>query len=155
MILTQIDEDELMVFEPFICGSRKIRIVRIDAEPGREPVISDVNDLFTSLKGAGFDMRPVFCGNAEPVQQEREQWLSGNNFFAIAPGKILGYACNKYTMEALSRAGYEVRRDEDFLIEGDSLDRYEKLVIGISGVELARGGGGARCMTMPVRRQPL
>jgi arginine deiminase len=155
MILTQLSRDEIMIYEPYILGNRSLRFIRMDAEPDKEPVITEVPDLLKALKKEGFDMKPVLCGNGDPVQQQREQWLSGNNFFAIAPGKIIGYACNNFTMEALSRAGYEIKNDEDFLIGGDSIDRYDKLVIGINGVELARGGGGARCMTCPVRRQAL
>ena len=155
MVLTQLSENEMMVYKPCFSGSSKLRVVRIELEPGREPEISDEHDLFDALRREGHDMELVYCGDADPVQQQREQWLSGNNFFALAPGKVIGYHCNNYTMEALYRAGYEIKTDEEFLSAGRPASDYGKLAIGIRGAELARGGGGPRCMTLPVRRQEI
>jgi arginine deiminase len=35
------------------------------------------------------------------------------------------------------------------------LDDFPRCVITIDGSELARGGGGCRCMTMPIKRKDL
>ncbi len=36
-----------------------------------------------------------------------------------------------------------------------NLEDYKKYVITVEGAELARGGGGCRCMTMPVCRKDI
>lgn len=36
-----------------------------------------------------------------------------------------------------------------------TLADHNKYVVTIEGSELSRGGGGARCMTMPVRRKEV
>lgn len=154
MIFSQIDRHQAMVFEPLILSRNRCRVVRISLNPGQAPRLRECGGLLEGLKEIGVSLEPVLCGGRDPVRQEREQWLSGNNFFALAPGKIIGYGCNTATMEALAEAGFTVRSDRDFLEKGDSLDRYDKLAIGLEGVELARGGGGLRCMTMPLKRQP-
>ena len=86
---------------------------------------------------------------------ERDQWHSGANFFAFSPGKVIGYERNDYTLEEMSRSGFEIIKAQDFLERKLNHNDFGKLVITIPGSELARGGGGARCMTMPISREKV
>jgi arginine deiminase len=55
------------------------------------------------------DLTPVCCGGVEDLWiQEREQWHSGANFFALAPGKVVGYARNVHTMEEMDKNGFAI-----------------------------------------------
>ena len=71
--------------------------------------------------------------NARAV--EREQWSDGNNYLAVSPGVVVGYDRNVVTNALLEAHGIEV--------------------LAVSGGELGRGRGGARCMTCPVVRDAL
>ncbi len=160
MVFTVIDRDAALVYGPVVTGPRRARVLRLDTRRGGSPKITEEEGLLQGLWGAGIDLEPVACGGGDPLFQEREQWWSGANSFAFAPGKIVMYNCNVHTLEALSRAGFEVKDAEDFLpgsggISGASVADYHRLVVGFEGIELARGGGGARCMTLPVEREDL
>ena len=101
-------------------------------------------------------IKPMFCGgNSDAWIQEREQWHSGTNFFAIGPGKVLGYDRNEYTLEEFSNNGFEIIKARDVINNKINPKKYDKYVITVEGSELARGGGGCRCMTMPVRRKEI
>jgi arginine deiminase len=67
----------------------------------------------------------------------------------------MGYARNTHTLEALQKEDYSVIKARDVINEKINLDNYDKFVVTIEGSELPRGGGGARCMTMPVRRKKV
>lgn len=155
MVFTFLDKNKCMVYEPVILRPNKYRTVHINID-GEKTSIKTVPNLLVVLKDLGIDLEPVYCGGqADPWTQEREQWHSGANFFAMGPGKVIGYARNVYTMDEMDKHGFDILRAKDVLNKKINLADYEKYVVTIDGSELARGGGGARCMSMPIRRKQV
>lgn len=157
MVFTLLDRDKCMIFKPLIMDSNQYQTVHITIDDGKVSSIRPVAGLLPALKKLGMDLKPIICGGDDEWDQEREQWHSGANFFAFAPGKVLTYARNIHTLEQLSRNGFEIVKAVDF-IEGrsDASVFGEGLcAVSIDGSELPRGGGGARCMTMPLSRQKV
>lgn len=153
MVFTMLDHDMCMVYEPLILRPNKYETVHIGIDNGRVSTIATVDNIPTILKKLGMDLQPAFCGGSEDLNiQEREQWHSGANFFAVGPGKVMGYNRNLNTLEDLNKKGFEIIKARDLLNGKATLDHQDKYVLTIDGSELARGGGGARCMTMPFRR---
>lgn len=155
MVFTLLDRDTCMIYEPMLRHENTYSTILMTIENGVVKEISRQISLLECLKTLGMDLKPVPCGGDDLWQQEREQWHSGANFFAIGPGKLMGYARNVHTLEALNKHGFSIIKASDVLNNTTDLNTYDKYVITIEGSELPRGGGGARCMTMPVRRKSL
>lgn len=153
MIFTMVDVDHCVVFPPLITGNRRCRAFHCRFGPAGDGArIEEYPGVLEALAALDVDLAPINCGGDDLFHQEREQWASGANFFALGPGHILGYKHNIYTLEALSTAGFEVLDAEDFIAGRTALPEGGKAVVSIDGAELSRGGGGCRCMTMPLAR---
>jgi arginine deiminase len=156
MTFTFLDKGTCMVYDPLILKNNKFHTTHITVENGKVTGIKQRKNILKTLNSIGFDLDPVFCGGKQDSWiMEREQWHSGANFFAFAPGKVIGYERNDYTVEEMGEHGFEIVRAIDLIEDKVNLDDYQKVMITIPGSELARGGGGARCMTMPICRKKV
>ena len=154
MVFTFLDKNTCMIFEPLIINATKYLTIHITIDNHKVVKISEEKTLLHSLKSLGMDLEPVFCGgNNDITIMEREQWQSGANFFCLEPGKVIGYRRNTHTIEALDKYGFSIVKASDIVQNKVKIEDYDKLVVTIVGNELSRGGGGARCMTMPLSRQ--
>lgn len=155
MIFTMLDQDKCMVFPPLITSSRRSRAFHISYSGNRRSKIREYQGLLPALKSQGLDLEPIDCGGDNPFHQEREQWNSGANFFALAPGHIIGYGHNIHTVESLNKAGFGVIEATDIINDKQKLEAGKPSVVVMEGAELSRGGGGCRCMTMPLNRDVI
>lgn len=153
MIFTMVDRDHAVVFPPSFVGPTRSPVLHYQA--GKQGM-REMPNLFAALRELDLPLEPIFCGGASRTRQEREQWSSGCNFVAIRPGLVLGYSRNEATYEEMEReAGYRIVNGIDFLTGDTEIEDDDRAALIFEGGELVRGGGGGRCMTLPVRREDV
>jgi arginine deiminase len=149
MIFTQLDRELCVVYPPHFVGPERLAVLhRHKGQAG----VREMANLIAALAAVGHPLEPIFCGGANRADQEREQWGSACNFVSVRPGIVVGYDRNEATLREMEKAGYRVVPGGKFLKGEQAVAEGERAAIVVRGSELVRGGGGPRCMTMPLRR---
>ena len=153
MILTVVDREQCVIYPPYFVGPSRLPILHYRPSTS---AIREHPDLQAALREVGLPLSPIHCGGDHPTFQEREQWASGCNFVALRPGLVVGYSRNEATMRAMeSTGGYRIVDAIDFVAGDVDIEDDEKVVVALDSSELVRGGGGGRCMTLPVLREDI
>ena len=134
-VFTMVDRDKFTV-HPNILGQLTVFVMELD-ENRKMTIRQEDGRLEDILKEhLGLDSVTLIpCGRGSEIDAAREQWNDGSNTLAIAPGEVVVYARNYVTNQSLEEAGIRIHT--------------------IPSVELSRGRGGPRCMSMPLWRDDL
>ncbi|MGE0489408.1 MAG: arginine deiminase family protein [Vulcanimicrobiota bacterium] len=157
-VFSQTNHEECLVYPPFFIGEGPdvCPVIRKDLRRGH--VHSELKpSLLEALAEEGIQLEPIPCGGKDPINQRREQWTDGANAVALAPGVIILYERNRYTVDELAARGYQVVHPDEVAAGKVSLDLSgpKKYVVLVEGHELSRARGGPHCMTMPLKRDSI
>lgn len=135
-VVTQVDRAAFLVYPAL---RPTVETWRVTRDPGTGPgrvVVRPGGNLLEGLAWAtGRDDLRAIEPELSSTRAAREQWNDANNTLAVAPGEVVAYERNVATNDTLATAGITVHT--------------------IPSYELPRGRGGPRCMTCPLRRDPL
>ena len=152
MIFTQVDRGQCVVSPSKFLGPQRLAVLhRRKGKVG----VREMPDFFSALKEVDLDLEPILCGGSDRALQQREQWASGCNLLAIRPGLAVAYRRNEATLMEFEKAGFRIVDFEPFLLGEDHIGDGENAIITIRGSELVRGGGGPRCMSLPLVRDGI
>jgi arginine deiminase len=154
MIFTVANYEQAVVYAPYVLEKQRARVVRIRVKADGDKKFKDLDDLLLGFRSVGVRMDPILCGGDDPLHQQREQWNSGANLFSFAPGKVISYM-HEHTLKACESAGFKIVSAKDVIKHPTLLQNSSPMVVTVEGSELSRGGGGPRCMTCPLLRDPI
>jgi len=131
-VITMVDRDAFLISPQLPVRLRAYRLR--PASTGVE--IEEIADLFGTLaRSLELDPLRLLRPPLDRASAEREQWSSGANVLAVAPGVVIAYERNTLTNAYLADQGVDL--------------------LAVPGSELSRGRGGPHCLTCPISRDPI